>query len=114
MPLLRVPISSSRKPARVIWTSSLEAVADAFDIKDMQAIESPVSYESSKRLTDILALGSFVEGSKADVTSFLTPEPSLMSAEQVASTRPPKMILTHPGLVKTAIVNLNIIFAWFW
>ncbi|CAG8876376.1 unnamed protein product [Penicillium nalgiovense] len=45
-------------PGRVVWVSSLEATWNFFDIDDIQGLRTDVPYESSKALTDLLALTS--------------------------------------------------------
>lgn len=47
---------SARHTGRIIWTSSLEAYSHAFSIEDFQGLTTPLAYESSKRLTDLLVL----------------------------------------------------------
>ncbi|KAF9957728.1 hypothetical protein BGZ72_001489 [Mortierella alpina] len=43
-------------PGRVIWTSSLTAEKGCFDIQDWQGLESVQPYESSKWVTDLVAI----------------------------------------------------------
>ncbi|KAH8149451.1 uncharacterized protein LAJ45_06530 [Morchella importuna] len=52
MPLL------GRGRGRIIWTSSLEAYPWTFSTADIQALKATHSYESTRRLTDVLALTS--------------------------------------------------------
>jgi len=68
-----------RKRSRIIWVSSLEAYRHAFNMDDFQGIRSPISYEASKRLTDILAL-SYHDASAYD--SFTKPEQQLHLQQQ--------------------------------
>ncbi|KAF9386065.1 hypothetical protein CPB97_004151 [Podila verticillata] len=43
-------------PGRVIWTSSMTAEKGSFDLNDWQGLESAAPYESSKWVTDLLAI----------------------------------------------------------
>jgi 3-keto steroid reductase len=107
---------------KIIWTSSLEANMDGeIDIDDIQGLKSPTSYEASKRLTDLLALSSWLEGAKPWVNKYLSsdlsPEQSNLAIagddesssqfrqEQKISSRP-KIYLTHPGIAATSIIPL--------
>ncbi|KAI9821467.1 MAG: 3-keto-steroid reductase [Thelocarpon impressellum] len=82
---------------RVVWLSSLEAYAHALAPSDMQGLRSPMAYECSKRLTDVLALTSHLPSTRPFTSSFLATEPTRS---------PPKMFLAHPGICATSIVPL--------
>jgi 3-keto steroid reductase len=55
VPLLQVS-GQPNGPGRIIWVSSLETALDYFDPEDIQGLRSKTAYETSKTLTDILAL----------------------------------------------------------
>ena len=93
--------------ARVIWISSLEAADTFFAISDLQAIKSHSAYESSKRLTDILALSSSLPSSRPYVNSFW----SHKGSSDVTSVLP-KQYVAHPGIIATAIIALPTIIQW--
>ncbi|KAL8838518.1 MAG: hypothetical protein Q9170_002098 [Blastenia crenularia] len=84
-------------PGRVIWIGSLEAYESTFSLSDMQGILSASAYESSKRLTDVLALSSSLSSTQPFVRRFLPPP---------SGHRPPKQYVTHPGICATNIVPL--------
>lgn len=95
--------NSSTTPGRIVWLSSLEAYKSTFSISDMQGLASPLPYESSKRLTDILALSSTLAATQPFVRRFL-PSPS--------DHRPPKQYVAHPGICATNIVPLHWILVY--
>ncbi|KAI9318127.1 hypothetical protein BX666DRAFT_1935026 [Dichotomocladium elegans] len=51
-------LDASPQGGRIIWTSSLTAEKDCFDLEDWQGIKSALPYESSKWATDLVAVGS--------------------------------------------------------
>lgn len=81
--------------SRVIWVSSLEAHPTALDFSDPQGLHSTSSYESSKRLIDVIH----------------------RTMEQDGNDLYAKQYLTHPGLCTTSIFaqwlnpTLNSIYA---
>ncbi|KAL9091807.1 MAG: hypothetical protein Q9159_001179 [Coniocarpon cinnabarinum] len=94
---------------RVIWVSSLEAYASTFHPEDdFQALDGPYAYESSKRLTDVLALTSHLPSTQSPVKEFWT-----TNDEKSNDSRTPRMYLAHPGICGTAILPLSsIILTW--
>ncbi|KAI9798123.1 MAG: 3-keto-steroid reductase [Candelina submexicana] len=106
-PLLSNHPASDDARGRIIWVSSLEATSETFSCSDLQGIESPKSYESSKRLTDILALTSTLPSTSRWADHYL--ETLTSSKGTFTSTRKPKMYLTHPGICSTGIVALPLI-----
>ena len=103
MPLLR----RSKSPGRVIWVSSIEARSDSFDVEDIQGLRTDVSYESSKTLTDILALTSDLPSTAPWVRKFLSADD-----EAEAETAAPVTYLSHPGVCGTSIVPLILPLYW--
>lgn len=105
-PLLSSP---NPTPGRIIWISSLEAYAHTFSATDIQGLASPTAYESSKRLTDILALTASLPSTSPWTNRFLTP-PSLISLPNPSPTNPtkPRIYLAQPGICATAIVPLSL------
>ncbi len=125
-------------PGRIIWTSSVEAHRDTFRIDDVQGLERPVSYESAKRLTDLLALTSSLPSvqpistpylrlpSTASMTSTTTSSSSgrttpstsstevdsLISSPSAASIKPPKMYLSHPGVIASTLFPCPWFLMW--
>ena len=97
---------------RVVWTSSIEPLDYHFDLDDFQALRTPDPYESTKRLTDLLALTADLPGVRPYSTPFFalpstttTPATGPVSA---GPTTPPKMYLVHPGVVASNIFPLNV------
>ncbi|KAI8975984.1 hypothetical protein BDB01DRAFT_853484 [Pilobolus umbonatus] len=72
---------------RVIWTSSLTADKEAFQVDDWQGIKSITPYESSKRATDLIALA--------------------MHERFLSENKPILCLITSPGVVATDIGNLH-------
>ncbi|KAF7558548.1 hypothetical protein G7046_g5608 [Stylonectria norvegica] len=92
--------NAEETPGRLIWSSSLEAVRDAFDLADPQCFTGKGPYESSKRLTDIISLTATLPAVKPYATPFFTDDDATVAQHERV---PPKMYLTHPGIVSSAI-----------
>lgn len=108
LPLLsREESSSTVPPGRIIWESSVEPTWDSFSLSDFQGVETRAAYESSKRLTDVLALTYSLPAVKPYSAGYLSP-PSSSS-----SSTPPAIYLAHPGVVVSTIFPLNA-FLFFW
>lgn len=71
-------------PARVVWMSSLEAVADAFDADDWQLVQSERPYEGTKFQTDLVC---------AELARRAGPSP----------TADVRHVTVHPGVVHSSI-----------
>lgn len=100
-------------PGRVIWVSSLEATINYFSTDDIQGLRTTTAYESSKALTDILALTSNLPSTTPWVNSFYS------SGESTPEDSKPNMYLSHPGICGTGILPLNLplfycMIAAFW
>lgn len=89
----------SAQRSRIIWVSSIEAYAHSFSLSDPQCLLNQTSYESSKRLTDLLVLTSSLPSTQRHVTSFLPPQPD-------PDALPPSQYLCHPGICATSIAGL--------
>ncbi|KAI5922797.1 hypothetical protein F4810DRAFT_711109 [Camillea tinctor] len=81
-------------PGRVIWTSSVDTGREHFDAADFQAARRSPPYESSKRITDLLAL-------TADLPSVRP-----VAAPYFAKGNP-RFYLSHPGIVCTPLFPLH-------
>ena len=105
--LLVHQIAPLLREGRVIWISSVEANSTVFTTDDLQAISSRKAYESSKRLTDILALTSALPSTESEVVRFfsqgLSPEEGSPSIPQYVA---------HPAICATSIITLPIILQW--
>ncbi|KAL9001295.1 MAG: hypothetical protein Q9169_000186 [Polycauliona sp. 2 TL-2023] len=95
--------NSSATPGRVIWISSLEAYGSTFSIDDLQGLACPSPYESSKRLTDILALTSRLPITQRWTDDFLPPP---------SHHRRPKQYVAQPGICATSIFPLQWILVY--
>ena len=72
-------LSSSPDQGRIVFVSSIEPRPHHFNSADIQGLASSKSYESSKRLTDIIVLTSTLPSTKPFVQRFLTPAPTTPS-----------------------------------
>ncbi|KAB8200041.1 hypothetical protein BDV34DRAFT_23245 [Aspergillus parasiticus] len=113
MPLLRRS-GQHNGPGRVIWVSSLEATVKMFDVDDIQGLRTTAPYESSKALTDVLALTADLPSTKPFVKSFYSVDdnrtynsgfgrPRITNDDNSA----PNMYLSHPGICGTGIIPLS-------
>ncbi|KAH8428181.1 3-keto-steroid reductase [Aspergillus melleus] len=121
MPLLRRPGHSGR----IIWVSSIEATVKLFNPDDLQGLRTTTPYESSKALTDILALTSDLPSVAPWVRSFHSTDDDRTAADkknspESSSDAPsPTTYVSHPGICGTAIVPLALplfylMLAAFW
>ncbi|KAL4891865.1 hypothetical protein BDV59DRAFT_59790 [Aspergillus ambiguus] len=101
--LRRAPAAS---PGRIVWVSSLEATASLFDPDDLQGLRTTTSYESSKALTDILALTADQPSAAPWVKSFYAIDRAGADTD-TTHTPTPNMYLSHPGICGTGILPLS-------
>ncbi|KAI5788862.1 hypothetical protein DFH27DRAFT_212881 [Peziza echinospora] len=92
-PLLTRKKNSPHPRARVVWTSSLEANPACYTPTDIQCLQGTHPYESSKYLTDVLAL-----------THESSPSAKATCADK--DILRPRYLLTHPAVCATGISNL--------
>lgn len=97
-------------PARIIWVSSVEATLNRLDLNDPQALRSPTPYESSKELTDVLALTADLPSTAPWVKSFTSTEST--TGEDSEQSSKPQTYLSHPGICSTSIFPLPLILAY--
>lgn len=105
-PLLAKHPESENERGRLIWVSSLEAYEHTLDMNDIQGIASEVPYESSKRLTDLMAITSVLPSSSNAVDQYLD------YSQPSPKTTKPRIYLTHPGICGTAIMYLPLILEY--
>ncbi|KAJ9295768.1 hypothetical protein DTO271G3_5791 [Paecilomyces variotii] len=106
VPLLKRS-GSPNGPGRIIWVSSLEATIEMFNVDDIQGLRTDASYESSKSLTDVLALTSDLPSTAPWVNSFLSEDSSKEPKKEVQEAHhKPNIYVTHPGICGTSIVPL--------
>ncbi|BDD58383.1 3-keto-steroid reductase [Monascus purpureus] len=109
VPLLKRSSSSLSRdgvPGRIIWVSSLEATTSLFDVNDIQGLRSETPYESSKALTDILALTSNLPSTAPWVNSFYSTTGDQDKKDEEHEN--PTMYLSHPGICGTGILPLSL------
>ncbi|PLB35008.1 3-keto-steroid reductase [Aspergillus candidus] len=86
MPLLRASNDdTSTFSGRIIWVSSLEASKKYFNIDDLQGLRTTAPYESSKALTDILALTADLPSTSPWVNSFYSTSTSTTTTPSTSS-----------------------------
>ncbi|KAL8951596.1 MAG: hypothetical protein Q9222_002451 [Ikaeria aurantiellina] len=95
--------NSSVTPGRIIWITSLEAYESTLSTSDLQGLLSSSAYESSKRLTDVLALSSTLETTQPLVRRLLPPP---------SGHRPPKQYAAHPGICATNMFPIHWILSY--
>lgn len=112
-------------PGRVIWTSSMTAEKGSFDPSDWQGLEAAAPYESSKWVTDLLAirlnevwasgtslsrsesLADIVEENGRTITRRVTRSASKAALDSTSSSKRHIMsISTQPGVVASGIGGL--------
>ncbi|KAL2258354.1 hypothetical protein VTK26DRAFT_8364 [Humicola hyalothermophila] len=115
VPLLSRPAGSNLAPGRIIWESSVEPDWASFSFDDFEGVQTTAAYESSKRLTDLLALTCTLPASRPYVDNYL--KPAATTATEPEPPHPPntrpKIYLVHPGVVQTTLFPLNA-FLFFW
>ncbi|KAK7753606.1 3-keto-steroid reductase [Diatrype stigma] len=111
--------SSAVPPGRVIWTSSIDAGEEHLDFEDFQARDHQPPYESSKRITDVIALTSELPSVRPVSAPYFSLEPSPSSSssssekKEEGAWQPPRFYLSHPGIVCTPLFPLGW-FLYFW
>jgi 3-keto steroid reductase len=100
---------------RVIWVSTLEAYRHTLDMNDFQGINSSLSYESSKRITDAIVLSSDFPSTQQHVAEFFQETEASPSAQApTQTTTRPKMYLSHPGICQTGIMPISQLLMYGW
>jgi 3-keto steroid reductase len=114
MPLLSRPSTSFSPPGKIIWISSIEALPESFSSDDIQGLQSVTPYESTKRLTDILAFtASLPSVSRISESYFSIPEEKIKLSKKGDVLVKPKIYVAHPGICSTDIIALNFILQFF-
>lgn len=110
LPLLTRPAGSALSPARIIWTGSVDTAAADFSPDDFQATKTLAPYESTKRLTDILALTADLPS----VRPISAPYFRLPDGESRQGAIQPRFYLSHPGVVASTLFPLNFVFFYLF
>lgn len=95
------PTKADGSPARIIWISSIESLSHSFDSNDIQGLLSDAAYDSSKRLTEILALTSVLPSTQKSIETFLPGRPTR-----------PNQYVAHPGCALTTIASIPVIMTY--
>ncbi|KAI1499505.1 hypothetical protein F5X99DRAFT_419876 [Biscogniauxia marginata] len=106
--------SPDEEPGRVIWTSSVDTGREHFDHDDFQATRRSPPYESSKRITDLLALTADLPSVRPVSAPYFTSSSSSssFSARQRPVAVEPRFYLSHPGIVCTPLFPLHWLLFW--
>jgi 3-keto steroid reductase len=105
---------------RIVWVSSLEATVKLLDVDDLQGLRTATPYESSKALTDVLAITADLPSSAPWVKSFYDDNANnTTTTETTADAKHPTMYLSHPGICGSGILPLSLplyylMMAAFW
>ena len=113
MPVLQP--TKSGEASRIIWISSIEAYGHTLDPNDMQGLKTSLSYESSKRLTDVLALSSELPSTRPWVQRYLASTDAASTSPNASSTTSetgPRILVCHPGICATSIFDLPLILQY--
>ena len=118
MPLLSRPASStSEVGGKIIWISSIEALSEMFSLDDIQGLKSHTPYESTKRLSDLIAMTANLPSVRKISAPFFDPSNTITASKSAANDKAskgrrllkPTMYTTHPGIFASEILPLN----WF-
>ncbi|KAF5009408.1 hypothetical protein FDECE_4375 [Fusarium decemcellulare] len=101
--------SDSEAPGRIVWSSSLEAVRNVFDMSDFQCFSGEGPYESAKRLTDVLSVTATLPAALPYSNRFFTPDDPAESRDKPIR---PRMYLTHPGIVASTLFPVPWFLMW--
>lgn len=88
-------------PARVLWTSSVEALPHCYDPRDWQLVNNDHSYEASKYQMDLLA--GTLEARQHEKLKTAGGQVNL----------PVRHLLWHPGVVITNIARESLRNNWY-
>lgn len=118
LPLLVRDPDDPARPGKIIWTSSIEASPVHLRLDDLQGVATRGSYESSKRLTDILALTATLPGVRPYSASyFRLPQGSGDEAgenepEDVEEKFQPRTYVSHPGVFVSTLFPVPFFLLW--
>lgn len=105
-------------PGRLIWEGSIETASEHFHIGDFQGLKTRKSYESSKRLTDLLLLTSSLPSVRPYSAPFWRLPPAAGGRDgedsEEEQLQPPKVYLCHPGIAITTILPLPLLLQYLW
>ncbi|EEP80457.1 predicted protein [Uncinocarpus reesii 1704] len=105
-------LEKSNIPGRIIWTSSVEATREVFNVSDIQALKTRRAYESVKYLMALLALTSSLPSTSPWVDSFLSSNNNHVNGQKSSlqngssTSTKPNIYVCHPAVCATSIVPL--------
>ncbi|KAF2866916.1 3-keto-steroid reductase [Massariosphaeria phaeospora] len=105
-PLLANRDGAERSKGRIIWVSSLEAYTRTLDMGDIQGIKSQEPYESSKRMTDLMAITSALSSAAPIADKYLGNDKPFDDPAK------PRIYLAHPGICATTIFALPLVLSF--
>ena len=100
-PLLANHAEAEQTKGRLIWVSSLDGFTHSLDLKDLQGLEAEEAYNSTKRLTDVMALTSTLPSTAPVVDQYFE------HSGPPDKTTKPRIYLAHPGICGTSIFPLH-------
>lgn len=105
MPLLRA--CPREEPGKIVFVSSIEPLHTDYNEDDVQGLRTHRSYESSKRVFDLLTLTSNQPAATSSFSRFTALPTADEGVLDEISGRPdnsvPEMHLFHPGVIVTAV-----------
>lgn len=118
LPLLARIRGDAVRPGKIIWTSSLEASAAHLRLDDLQGVTSGGSYESSKRLTDILALTATLPGVRPYSAPYFRLPQGLGNEKEeevevdLEEDLRPRTYVSHPGVFVSTLFPVPFFLLW--
>ncbi|RFU77140.1 hypothetical protein TARUN_5122 [Trichoderma arundinaceum] len=103
--------SQDESRGRIVWSSSVEAIEEVYYEDDMQCFLKPAAYESAKRLTDIIALTYSLPSIRPFSGPFLRMDEE-SGGDAAEKPVPPKMYVTHPGVVASTLFPVPWFLFW--
>lgn len=97
------------EPGRIIWQSSVDPNLGYFDVNDIQGLKRTAAYESSKMLTDILALTADLPSVQPRAAGYFKSD---AKDPAIAKGKRPDIYLAHPGIVATTMFPLHFALMW--
>lgn len=118
LPLLAREPGDAVRPGKIIWTSSIEASPAHFRLDDLQGVTGRGSYESSKRLTDILALTATLPGVRPYSASYFRvprgrdDEKGGEETVEIEEDLRPRTYVSHPGVFVSTLFPVPFFLLW--
>jgi 3-keto steroid reductase len=116
MPLLSRPASTgAQSGGRIMWMSSIQAQPFSLSLDDIQGLGSKIPYESSKRLTDVIALTVNLPSVKRISAPYYDSTQTLTGPKKSTGlVVKPTTYTVHPGVFNSDILPLPPVLMFFW